>query len=272
MLQFISFGSGSCGNCYYLSNGKDSILVDAGVSARRMKRYLRDYGVNQSLIRALLVTHDHADHIKYAGKLSSELKIPVYTTDAVHGGIVRNFHVRNKVEPHLARNVEKDKTFAVGSFKITPFDIPHDSIENVGYSIESEGEIFTIMTDVGAPTDNVRHYISISNHIVIEANYDTEMLVNGKYALHLKQRIMSGTGHLSNKQTAEILAENFHVGLHNVWLCHLSEENNHPELARKTVEQYMRMYGIVANADFTLEILRRKIPTGPFFIGAKDNE
>ncbi|MBO5025149.1 MAG: MBL fold metallo-hydrolase [Bacteroidaceae bacterium] len=271
MLQFISFGSGSCGNCYCLSDGNSSILVDAGVSPRRLKRYFRDYGINQSTIRALIITHDHADHIKAAGKISSELKIPVYATELVHEGITRNFHVRNKIESEYVQTIEKDKTFEIGLFKITPFEIPHDSMQNVGYSIEHEGEIFTIMTDVGAPTDNVKHYISISNHIVIEANYDVEMLVNGKYPLHLKQRIMSGTGHLSNRQTAEALAENFHAGLQNVWLCHLSEENNHPELARKTIEQYLRSYGIIADADFTLEVLRRKIPTGPFNISDKEN-
>ncbi|MDE5550707.1 MAG: MBL fold metallo-hydrolase, partial [Bacteroidaceae bacterium] len=117
-------------------------------------------------------------------------------------------------------------------------------------------------------TDEVKHYIGQSTHLVFEANYDDEMLKQGRYPEMLKERIASGHGHLSNKKTATAIAENFHEQLQNVWLCHLSEENNHPELARKTVETILRSYGIVAGTDFTLEVLRRKIPTGPFVLNS----
>ncbi|MDE6000471.1 MAG: MBL fold metallo-hydrolase, partial [Bacteroidaceae bacterium] len=127
---------------------------------------------------------------------------------------------------------------------------------------------FTVMTDVGDVTDEVKHYIGQSTHLVFEANYDDEMLKQGRYPEMLKERIASGHGHLSNKKTATAIAENFHEQLQNVWLCHLSEENNHPELARKTVETILRSYGIIAGTDFTLEVLRRKIPTGPFVLNS----
>jgi phosphoribosyl 1,2-cyclic phosphodiesterase len=120
------------------------------------------------------------------------------------------------------------------------------------------------MTDVGDVTENVKYYISQSTHLILEANYDEEMLKQGRYPEMLKERIASGHGHLSNKKTAYALAENFHEKLSYVWLCHLSEENNHPELARKTLESVLRSYGIIAGVDFKLEVLRRKIPTGPF--------
>lgn len=264
MLKFISFGSGSCGNCYYLSNGKEAILIDAGVGIRRVKRHLKDFGIVSNTIKGILITHDHADHIKGAGYISNELNIPVYTTQNVHNGISRNYHAFKKIDPKNIVAIEQDKPFMIGDFSITAFYIPHDATENNGYCIQCEGETFTIMTDVGAPTDNVKKYIDMSNHLVIEANYDVEMLKTGKYPQILKERIASGNGHMSNTQTAQVLAEHLHPNLHNVWLCHLSEENNHPELARKTIECHLRSFGIIAGKDFMLEVLRRKIPTGPF--------
>jgi phosphoribosyl 1,2-cyclic phosphodiesterase len=110
----------------------------------------------------------------------------------------------------------------------------------------------------------VNKYIRLSHNLVIEANYDSEMLKQGRYPEILKQRISSGNGHLANSQTAEALSANFHENLKRVWLCHLSEENNHPELARKTIDTHLRSFGIIAGADYQLEVLRRKIPTGPF--------
>ena len=266
MLKFISFGSGSCGNCYYLSNDEDALLIDAGVGIRRLKKYVREYGVRTSIIRGLLITHDHADHIKAAGYVSSEYNLRVFTTEKIHEGMRHNYNAIRKVDYERVVGVSKDECFELGSLRITPFDIPHDSTENVGYCIESHGEVFTIMTDVGSPTENVRKYILRSNYVVLEANYDAEMLQNGPYPVYLKHRISSGTGHLCNSQAAEVLAECFHDGLRNVWLCHLSEENNHPELARKTVEYKLRQYGIIAGKDFQLEVLRRSTPTGPWLL------
>ena len=264
MLTFFSFGSGSCGNCYYISTGTDAIIVDAGVGIRRFKKNVREYGLNTSIIRGVLITHDHADHIKNAGLLSNEYHVPVYATAPVHEGINRNYQVKNKVDGEYARTITPDESFEVGPFKATPFLLPHDASQNVGYMLEIDDTTFTVMTDVGAVTDNVSKYIRMSHNLVIEANYDTEMLKQGRYPAILKQRICSGNGHLANTQTAEALSANFHENLKRVWLCHLSEENNHPELARKTIDTHLRSFGIIAGVDFQLEVLRRKIPTGPF--------
>jgi phosphoribosyl 1,2-cyclic phosphodiesterase len=122
------------------------------------------------------------------------------------------------------------------------------------------------MTDVGRVTDDVAKHIGLAQYVVLEANYDVDMLRTGRYPEMLKERIVSGTGHLSNMQTAQALADNIHPGLKHVWLCHLSEENNHPELARKTVETHLRTYGILAGTDFKLDVLKRKFVTGPFFL------
>lgn len=264
MLTFLSLGSGSCGNCYYIATERDAIVVDCGVSIRRFKKNLIEYGMKASKIRGILITHDHADHIKAAGKISNEINVPVYATPLVHEGMDRNYQASVKVQVDNRMMVEKDETFEVGEFKVTAFSLPHDASENVGYFIEVEDYKFTIMTDVGDITDNVKKYIQESTHLILEANYDEEMLSQGRYPQILKDRIASGHGHLSNDKTAQALATNLREGIKYVWLCHLSEENNHPELARKTIETTLRNYGIIAGVDFNFEVLRRKIPTGPF--------
>ncbi|MBR1668147.1 MAG: MBL fold metallo-hydrolase [Bacteroidaceae bacterium] len=263
-LTFFSLGSGSCGNCYYIATETDAIIIDCGISLRRFKKYMQEYGMKIGKVRALLITHDHADHIKAAGKISKEYAMPVYATSLVHEGMDRNWQASVKIPLEYRHNVGLHEPFQIGAFKITAFPIPHDASENVGYHIEVDDYHFTIMTDVGNATEDVKEYISKSTHLIFEANYDDEMLQQGRYPEILKERIASGHGHMSNKKAAVALAENFHEGLKNVWLCHLSEENNHPELARKTVETILRSYGIIAGADFTLDVLRRKIPTGPF--------
>lgn len=266
MLTFLSFGSGSCGNCYYLGNETDAILIDAGIGIRRLKKNMMEYGIKIGLIRGLIITHDHADHIKSAGIMSNDYGMQVYATQLVFDGLNRSYMIKNKVGDSHANVITAGTPFDIGNFHITPFSLPHDASENVGYKIEIDGEVFTIMTDVGDITDNVNRYIAETNHLVIEANYDPEMLRVGRYPEMLKDRICSGTGHLANKQTGEALAQNFHEHLKNVWLCHLSEENNHPELARKTIETILGSYGILAGKDFMLEVLRRRIPTGPYSI------
>ncbi len=266
MLKFISFGSGSSGNCYYLGNDEGAILIDAGIGIRRLKRNIKEYGLSFSNIKGIIITHDHADHIKAAGYVSGEFNIPVYATEPVHKGMLSNYHDGKHVEADKVVYIEKDKAFELAGFSITAFSIPHDSSENVGYCIRYTDTTFTIITDVGMVTDTVLENISRSNYLVLEANYDAEMLRNGKYPEILKNRITCGTGHLSNHQAAKALSDSFHEGLKHVWLCHLSEENNHPELARKTIEFHLRSFGIIADKDFKLEVLRRLIPTGPFLL------
>lgn len=270
-LTFFSLGSGSCGNCYYLATETDAIIIDCGIGLRRFKKYMQEYGMKLGKVKAILVTHDHADHIKAAGKISKEYNLPVYATRLVHEGMDKNWQATVKIPLEERHNVELNETFQLGSFRITAFPIPHDASENVGYYIEVGDYRFTVMTDIGDTTDLVKEYIGKSTHLIFESNYDEEMLQQGRYPEILKERIASGHGHLSNKKAAHALAQNFHEALKNVWLCHLSEENNHPELARKTMETILRSYGIIAGVDFTLDVLRRKIPTGPFQLGEVTN-
>ena len=264
MLRFLPIGSGSSGNCYILYTENDALMIDCGIGVRSLKKSLHDYGISITAIRNMLVTHDHADHIKSVGSLSTDYNIPVYTTNRIHQGIFRNWCVRKKVEEPNRRYIEKGETQQIGDFLVTPFNVPHDSIDCVGYRIEYEGIIFTLITDCGHLTDEMKQYISESNYLMIEANHDPEMLQEGPYPPHLKVRIAGANGHLCNQDCAKALAENATPNLRHVWLCHLSEENNHPELARKTIESILASYGIICGKDFQLDVLKRTIPTGIF--------
>ena len=264
MLRFISFGSGSSGNCYFLYTETDGLMIDAGVGIRALKKYFRDYGLAMTQIHHLLITHDHADHIKCVGSISHDLHLPVYATESVHKGIDHNYCVTRKVDPADRHLVEPGQGMQLGDFLVTPFRVPHDSSDNVGFLIEVEGKTFCFITDAGRITDEMGTYIERAHYLVIEANHDTEMLMHGPYPEHLKVRITSGTGHLNNADCGEAIARHMSERLGYVWLCHLSEENNHPELARKTVEAVLRSYGIVAGKDLQLEVLKRTMPTGIF--------
>jgi len=261
MLRFISFGSGSSGNCYYLFTETDGLLIDAGVGVRFLKKSFADFGLAMSNIHNILITHDHADHVKCVGSLSNDLKVPVYATREVHAGIGRNYCVRNKINGANMKYILKGESVCIGDFMVTAFGIPHDSADNVGFMVENEGVKFCLMTDVGHVTDEMKEYISNADYLVIEANHDEEMLKTGTYPQHLKVRVGGDNGHLSNKACAEALALCCTESLKHVWLCHLSEENNHPELARKTVDMILRNYGIIPGKDFLLDVLKRKTPS-----------
>ena len=248
MLKFISFGSGSSGNCYYLATATDGLMIDIGVGIRALKKHCRDFGIQLSSVHKLLITHDHADHIKSVGSFSYEYGVPVYTTELIHGGIDQNYCITRKVAFDKKMLIEPYKPIQLGDFTVEAFPVPHDASENMGYEIQAEGVTFVMITD---------H----ANYLVIEANHDVEMLTSGPYPEYLKKRILGGSGHLSNEDCAHALAENMTENLKHVWLCHLSEENNHPELARKTVETILRSYGIIAGKDVQLDVLRRTMPS-----------
>ena len=270
MLRFISFGSGSSGNCYYLFTETDSLLIDVGVGIRTLKKYFHNYGLRFEDVHNILITHDHADHVKSVGSLSNDYHLPVYTTRKVHSGIENNYCVRKKINGANVHVVEKGVPFVLGEFRITPFGVPHDSTDNVGYQVECGGVTFCLITDVGHITDEMHDFIGRANYLVLEANHDEEMLKQGPYPQYLKDRILGPNGHLSNTSCGKALAENATEALRHVWLCHLSEENNHPELARKTVEQILRSYGIVAGKDFILEVLKRKTPSEIYTLKATE--
>lgn len=263
-LKFLSFGSGSSGNCYFLGTSEYGILIDAGVGIRTLKKVLKENELGLEKIVAVFITHDHADHIKTVGCLGEKYGIPVYATEAVHRGIEKSRYV---AEPLYSsrRFLEKEVPLQIRDFTLTAFEVPHDGTDNVGYHIIYGEHKLTIATDVGHITETVARYLRMGNHLIVEANYDEEMLRQGNYPYFLKERIISPTGHLSNRETAEFLAQNFDLHVKNIWLCHLSKDNNHPELACKTVEMAMSQYGIRIGKDVNLSALKRNNPSDVFY-------
>ena len=259
----MSLASGSSGNCYYFGTDKYGILLDAGIGIRTIKKVLKEKGIDFSKIIAVLVTHDHADHIKTVGCLGEKHNIPIYSTEMVHKGIENSRYVEERLY-QSKRVIEKEVPFQIKDFNITAFGVPHDSTDNVGYHIEYGEHRFTVATDVGHITDTISKYICMSNLLVLESNYDEEMLKFGSYPSFLKERVSCSTGHLSNRDAAEYLATHYTPKLQHVWLCHLSRENNHPELAYKTVDIRLFQEGIRVGKDIFVYVLKRTTPSELF--------
>lgn len=264
MLKFICFGSGSSGNCYYLNTEGYGIIIDMGIGLRSMKKHFRDFGLKMAQINSILVTHDHTDHVKCVGALSNEFHIPVYSSQEVHDGMGRNCFMSKKVRVEEKRVIQHFEPFELGPFKVTAFPVPHDSSGNNGYFLECGDISFCLVTDAGHLTPEILEYVGRAKYVVLEANYDATMLEQGPYPQYLKKRIMGPAGHLCNDETAEGLAEHLSENARCVWLCHLSEENNHPELARKTIETALLSHGYVLGNQLKVEVLKRKVPSGLF--------
>ena len=276
-IQFICLASGSSGNCYYVgiipSEGEEKepygILIDGGIPVRTIRQDLRNVGIPFERVSAVFVTHDHADHIKAIGTLGERCNLPIYATRETHVGINRNYVSTQKLFSSM-HYVEKEVPFHFRDFTLTPFEVPHDANDTVGYCVEILGRTFVFATDVGHITDTASAYIDRANYLVIEANYDPDMLQRGTYPPHLKRRITGPKGHLSNEETAAYLAEHLAPRTSHVWLCHLSAENNHPDLAYKTVEWRLRERGIIAGKDFYLATLKRTTPSDLFEFDADE--
>lgn len=185
-VRFISLASGSSGNCYYLGTDTYGILIDAGIGIRTIKKTLRDINVAMESIRAVFVTHDHADHIKAVGHLGEKMNIPVYTTARIHTGINRSYCMTEKLHSSV-RYLEKEQPMELEDFHIESFEVPHDGTDNVGYCIEIDGKVFSFLTDLGEITPTAAKYIRKANYLILEANYDDEMLkmgsINWRYRL-----------------------------------------------------------------------------------------
>ena len=253
-IKFISLASGSSGNCYFLGTDR------YGIGIRTIKKTLKELGIGLDIIRAVFITHDHADHIKAVGHLGEKFGIPVYSTPEVHAGINKSYCMTEKLST-CVHYLHKGETMELEDFAITAFEVPHDGTDNVGYCMNIDGKIFSFLTDLGHITPTAAEYICKANYLVLEANYDEEMLKMGPYPQYLKERIAGPNGHMSNRETADFLAENINESLKYIWLCHLSKDNNHPELAYKTVELSLRNKGIIVGKDVQVIALKRNTPS-----------
>ena len=259
-LIFRCLASGSSGNCFYLGNHKQGILIDAGISARTIQKHLRSMGLDYANIMGVLITHDHADHIRAVGTLGERVHLPIFASRLIHDGINRNYGVQEKLRTSQ-RYYNVGEEWELMGMKINTFTVSHDSTQCVGYVIDYQGQRFMIATDCGEPSAEMEAYIKTANHIVIEANHDEQMLLNGPYPTYLKQRILSPRGHQSNVTCGRLLADNYHEQMRNVFLCHLSHENNDPTVAMNTITEILLNEGIMPGADIFLTPLERLSPS-----------
>lgn len=240
-VRFVSLASGSSGNCYYLGDENAGILIDAGIPVRTIAKALKStlgISLEEGHIHGVIVTHEHADHVRAVGVLASVYNIPIYASVPVHNSIATCRFIHEELGASR-RNIELQQPLKLAGFDITTFLVPHDSILNYGYYIKRGDMSLTFATDIGHVTTELKQYAEACDYLIIEANYDPEMLRSGTYPDFLKIRVASDTGHLSNIETASLLTEIYSPRLKHVWLCHLSKENNHPDLCWKTIESSM---------------------------------
>ncbi len=250
MIKFCSLYSGSHGNCIFLGTDRTKILIDAGMNAKHIEQGLQAIGENPKDINAILITHEHADHIQGAGVYARRHQTPIYanaaTWEAMMPCIGPHFDWQRKMVPSDAGAM-----FAIGDIGIQSFSISHDAAAPVAYTFFSEDRQVSIVTDLGYVSQEVRTFVRGSDAVLLESNHDKEMLMNGPYRWPLKQRIRGPQGHLSNEDAAEFALELAKDGTKIIFLGHLSQQNNTPELALTTVSEqlYTHGFGILNEPD-----------------------
>lgn len=258
MLKFCSLYSGSTGNSLYVESDNVRILVDCGVSAKRVEEGLSKIGVDICDIDAILVTHEHSDHVQSLGTISKKFDIPVFANSKTWDAMPSQ---RDKISANNIKFYNANEDFEVGDFKIHPFSIPHDAANPCGFSFLCDNEKFSIATDLGHMTSNIMDCLEGSSFLCLEANYDPEVLKCSRYPYLLKTRIAGPNGHLSNNLAGETIAKLINSGLKSVILGHLSKENNFPELAYKTVLEELAMNNYDATSAH-ISVAKRDEPTG----------
>ena len=253
-LFYISFGSGSSGNCCYLGTRNAGILIDAGILTETVVDTLKENGIKMENIVGICLTHDHGDHVKYAYNIVRKHKhMKVYCTNRVVNGMLRKHNISKRIKDYHSP-IFKEIPFKLGDFEITAFDVPHDGDDNMGFFVRHGDKNFVVATDLGAISERARHYISQAHYLMIEANYDKEMLIKGTYPDYLKRRIQTDRGHMDNVETAAFLSEIYTPQLKYIFLCHLSNDNNTPEIALNAISKALKDRGLtIGTAQETIE-------------------
>jgi phosphoribosyl 1,2-cyclic phosphodiesterase len=237
--------SGSRGNCAIVSSDRTRILVDAGISGRETFKRMKSLGEDPQALAAILITHEHSDHVYGLATLAKRLRIPVFMTGATHQAWARALRAEKGEKPQLEKleRFESGHRFQIGDIEVKPFTIPHDAADPVGFTFHAEGIKVGIATDLGYVPASVRDHLRGCDVLVMESNHDLEMLRVGPYPWSVKQRVMSRVGHLSNEALADFFSNDYDNSATFVVLAHLSEQNNHPEIARRGAEKALAARG-----------------------------
>jgi phosphoribosyl 1,2-cyclic phosphodiesterase len=225
-LYITSLNSGSNGNCYYVGNGKEAILVDAGISCREIEKRMNRLGLSMQIVKAIFVSHEHTDHIRGIASLVKKYRLPVYITlpTLLNGKLL--------LDKHLLMTFVAHQQITIGDITVTAFPKQHDAVDPYSFIIESNNIKVGVFTDIGAPCKHVIHYFKQCHAAFLEANYDNDMLDSGSYPYYLKKRIKGGNGHLSNSQALELFITYKPTFMSHLFLSHLSQNNNCPNLVK----------------------------------------
>ncbi len=256
-MRLVSIASGSSGNCIYIGSDNTHILIDAGISTKRIESALAELGVKASELSGVLVTHEHSDHIGGLGVFSRKNGIPIYTTKGTYEGILQTKSL-GEIPKGLHREVVPDRCFTIGDLTISPFSIEHDAADPCAYRVESGGKAAAVVTDLGNYSQYTIGHLQGLDAILLEANHDIHMLEAGPYPYYLKRRIMGNRGHLSNDSAGQLLGEILHDRFKKAILGHLSKENNFADLAYETVRLEVTMgENSYRGTDFDLSVADR---------------
>ncbi|MBQ8151217.1 MAG: MBL fold metallo-hydrolase [Firmicutes bacterium] len=262
-MKFCSFASGSSGNCYLVKDDETAILIDAGISGKRILHNLKETETPLEDVAALLVTHEHIDHVKSLPVLSKKLpNVSVYAN-------LRTWESNERPVPDEKKRLfNTGEAFRVGAFTVKPFHVSHDAAEPVGFSISKDGCQVSILTDSGFVSDENLKEIAGADLLVLESNHEEEILLMGRYPYQVKRRILSDEGHLSNVSCGEYLARihKENAKPRQVLLGHLSHENNAPSVALITVKNTLLEQGIIPGGDLQIEVAHRDKRSDVFII------
>ncbi len=231
-LKISSINSGSNGNCYYIANDEEAVLVDVGISLKEIERRMLRIGLNMQKVKAIFISHEHIDHVRGVEGTSRRYKIPVYISE----GTLRNSQV--KIDAELIRSFEAHKPIAVGNLSVIGFGKRHDAADPYSFVIEGNGVTIGVFTDIGSCCENVTTYFKCCHAAFLESNYDDQMLANGRYPAFLKERISGTHGHLSNQQALDLFLNHKSGYMSLVMPAHLSRDNNNAKLVHDLFTQH----------------------------------
>ncbi len=258
VLKICSIASGSSGNCIYIGTDKTHLLLDAGISGRKVEQGLEELGIELSRIDGILITHEHSDHVKGLGVLERKQPMPMYMTQGTAKELAHIAQV-GALPWEMLRTVRNTEAFIIGDIRVLPISVSHDAAEPVAYQFEAEGRRLAVITDLGYYNEEILSSLQDLHTILLEANYDFGMLQSGSYPYPLKQRIRGMKGHLSNEDAGRLVCEIWNGELHHVLLGHLSKENNMPLLAYETVRSELLLSDTPeALSKITIEVLKRE--------------
>jgi phosphoribosyl 1,2-cyclic phosphodiesterase len=243
-LFIASLNSGSNGNCYYIGNGQEAILVDAGISCRETERRMTRLGLSMQTVKAIFVSHEHTDHISGIPVLAKKYRLPVYITDATL------YHGRLDIQKELVLSFKPYEPVQIGELAIQAFPKKHDAVEPHSFIVHGNNVNIGIFTDIGSPCDNLIIHFKHCHAAFLEANYDEDMLEKGSYPRHLKNRIRGGHGHLSNKQALEVFTKHKPAYMSHLFLSHLSRDNNSPQLVQQLFNEHAGNTQIIVASRF----------------------